>query len=110
MSDPHVATSRFRADLLRAAVAEANEPAPDLVVIAGDLTREGYRGEFEHCRRFLDELTCPGFVVTMGNHDARNNDRVQPSRRKRRRVATLCNSTDCRDCFPDALFFPGAGS
>jgi 3',5'-cyclic AMP phosphodiesterase CpdA len=99
----------FRPDLLRAAVAEANEPAPDLVVIAGDLTGEGYRGEFEHCRRFLDKLTCPGVVVTIGLSDYARNDRVQPSRRKRRRVATLCNSTDCRDCSPDALFFPGTG-
>jgi len=72
MSDLHVGTALFRADLLTAAVAEANELGPDLVVIAGDLTGEGYRGEFEECRRFLDELSCPNVVVTMGNHDARN--------------------------------------
>src|SRR6188472_3031721 len=72
MSDLHVGTALFRADLLSAAVEETNELAPDLVVIAGDLTGEGYRGEFEQCRRFLDELTCPNVVVTMGNHDARN--------------------------------------
>ncbi len=42
------------------------------MVVAGDLTMEGYRGEFEECRRFLDELACPNVVVTMGNHDARN--------------------------------------
>jgi 3',5'-cyclic-AMP phosphodiesterase len=72
MSDLHVGTALFRADLLSAAVEEANELGPDLVVIAGDLTGEGYRGEFEECRRFLDELTCPNVVLTMGNHDARN--------------------------------------
>jgi Icc protein len=72
MSDLHVGTGLFRADLLSAAVAETNELGPDLVVIAGDLTGEGYRGEFEECRRFLDELSCPNLVVTMGNHDARN--------------------------------------
>jgi 3',5'-cyclic AMP phosphodiesterase CpdA len=72
MSDLHVGTALFRADLLSAAVAETNELGPDLVVIAGDLTGEGYRGEFEECRRFLDELSCPNVVVTMGNHDARN--------------------------------------
>jgi 3',5'-cyclic-AMP phosphodiesterase len=72
MSDLHVGTSLFRPDLLSAAVAETNELAPDLVVIAGDLTGEGYRGEFEECRRFLDELSCPNVVVTMGNDDARN--------------------------------------
>jgi Icc protein len=72
MSDLHVGTALFRAELLSAAVAETNELGPDLVVIAGDLTGEGYRGEFEECRRFLDDLSCPNVVVTMGNHDARN--------------------------------------
>ena len=72
MSDLHVGEGLFRGELLRAAVAETNELSPDLVVVAGDLTMEGYRGEFQQCRQFLDELTCPNMVVTMGNHDARN--------------------------------------
>ena len=42
------------------------------MVVAGDLTMDGYRGEFERCRQFLDELACRNVVVTMGNHDARN--------------------------------------
>src|SRR3954453_15090449 len=72
MSDLQVGEGLFRAELLRAAIEETNELRPDLVVVAGDLTMEGYRGEFEQCRRFLDELACPTVVVTMGNHDARN--------------------------------------
>jgi 3',5'-cyclic-AMP phosphodiesterase len=72
MSDLHVGEGLFRPELLSAAVAETNELAPDLVVVAGDLTMDGYRSEFEQCRRFLDELECPHVVVTMGNHDARN--------------------------------------
>lgn len=72
MSDLHVGEGLFRGELLRAAVAESNELSPDLVVVAGDLTMEGYRGEFERCKQFLDELTCRNVVVTMGNHDARN--------------------------------------
>ena len=72
MSDLHVGAGLFRPELLSAAVDETNELAPDLVVVAGDLTMEGYRGEFERCRRFLDELACPNVVVAMGNHDARN--------------------------------------
>jgi 3',5'-cyclic-AMP phosphodiesterase len=72
MSDLHVGQGLFRGELLSAAIQETNELAPDLVVIAGDLTMEGYRAEFEECRRFLDELSCRHVVVTMGNHDARN--------------------------------------
>ena len=72
MSDLHVGEGLFRPELLSAAVQETNELAPDLVVVAGDLTMEGYRGEFESCRQFLDELACRYVVVAMGNHDARN--------------------------------------
>jgi 3',5'-cyclic-AMP phosphodiesterase len=72
MSDLHVGEGLFRPELLSAAIQEANELGPDLVVVAGDLTMEGYRGEFEECRRFLAALTCHNVVVTMGNHDARN--------------------------------------
>src|SRR5688500_6828442 len=72
MSDLHVGEGLFRPELLSAAVEETNEVGPDLVVIAGDLTRDGYRGEFERCRQFLDELACRHVVVAMGNHDARN--------------------------------------
>jgi Icc protein len=72
MSDLHIGEGLFRPELLSAAIEETNELAPDLVVIAGDLTMEGYRGEFEECKRFLDRLTCPHVVAAMGNHDARN--------------------------------------
>jgi len=72
MSDLHVGEGLFRAGLLNAAIEEANLLAPDLVVVAGDLTMDGYRSEFESCRRFLDELSCDHVVVAMGNHDARN--------------------------------------
>jgi len=72
MSDLHVGEGLFRPELLNAAIDETNELAPDLVVVAGDLTMDGYRGEFEQCRQFLDELACRNVVVTMGNHDARN--------------------------------------
>ena len=72
MSDLHVGAGLFRPELLDAAIRETNELAPDLVVIAGDLTMEGYRGEFAECKRYLDALTCEHVVATMGNHDARN--------------------------------------
>ena len=41
MSDLHVGEGLFRPELLSAAITETNELAPDLVVIAGDLTMEG---------------------------------------------------------------------
>lgn len=72
MSDIHVGSGLFRPELLSSAVEEANALSPDLVVIAGDLTMEGYRWEFEEARAYLDRIECPNVVVVPGNHDARN--------------------------------------
>ena len=72
MSDIHVGSGLFRPDLLSSVVEETNEFEPDLVVVAGDLTTEGYRWEFEEAKEYLDHLTCPNVVMAMGNHDARN--------------------------------------
>jgi Icc protein len=72
MSDIHVGSGLFRPELLEAAVREANELRPDLVAVAGDLTMEGYRWEFEEAKRHLDRLECPHVVVVMGNHDAKS--------------------------------------
>jgi Icc protein len=72
MSDIHVGSGLFRSDLLEAAIEETNALEPDLVAIAGDLTTEGYRWEFEAAKGYLDRLECPNVVVVPGNHDAKN--------------------------------------
>ncbi|QIN82451.1 metallophosphoesterase [Rubrobacter tropicus] len=72
MSDVHVGSGLFRQDLLEATVEEANALEPDLVAVVGDLTMEGYRWEFEEAKGYLDRLTCPNVVYSMGNHDAKN--------------------------------------
>ncbi|HEX5974302.1 MAG TPA: metallophosphoesterase, partial [Rubrobacteraceae bacterium] len=72
ISDIHVGSGLFRPELLDAAIEETNELEPDLVAIAGDLTMEGYRWEFEEARAYLDRIECPNVVVIPGNHDAKN--------------------------------------
>ena len=72
MSDIHVGAGLFRPDLLSSAIEETNALSPDLVVVAGDLTTEGYRWEFEEAKGYLGRLDCPNVVVAMGNHDARH--------------------------------------
>lgn len=72
MSDIHVGAGLFAPDLLSAAIEETNAMEPDLVAIAGDLTMEGHRWEFEQAREYLDRIECPNMVVVMGNHDARS--------------------------------------
>ncbi len=70
MSDIHVGSGLFRPELLEAAIREANDLKPDLVAIAGDLTTDGYRWEFEEAKSYLDRLECPNIVIVPGNHDA----------------------------------------
>jgi len=72
VSDIHVGSGLFKPELLEAVVEETNALEPDLVAVAGDLTMEGYRWEFEEAREYLDRLECPHVFVVPGNHDARN--------------------------------------
>ena len=53
LSDVHVGGARFRLELLRAAIEEVNAAAPDLVVVAGDLTDDGYPDQYPEAREEL---------------------------------------------------------
>jgi 3',5'-cyclic-AMP phosphodiesterase len=72
LSDIHVGGSRYREELLRAAIEEINAAGPDLVVVAGDLTDDGYPDQYPVAREELAALSCPQLVRVPGNHDARN--------------------------------------
>jgi len=72
LSDIHVLDPRFEDRLLDAAIEEINVDEPDLVVIAGDLTANGYREEFEYARERLDRIEAREIVYVPGNHDARS--------------------------------------
>ena len=72
LSDIHVLDARFEERLLDAAIEELNADEPDLVVVAGDLTANGYREEFEYARERLDRIECREVVFVPGNHDARS--------------------------------------
>ncbi|HZY65642.1 MAG TPA: metallophosphoesterase [Rubrobacteraceae bacterium] len=73
MSDVHVEEGgKFRPDLLDNVIEETNRLEPDLVAVAGDLTGEGYRKEFEQAREYMNRLECPNVRYIMGSHDARN--------------------------------------
>src|SRR5438034_11425831 len=46
LSDIHVGGGRYREQLLRTAIREVNAAEPDLVVVAGDLTDDGYPDQY----------------------------------------------------------------
>lgn len=74
LSDLHCGSPYFDAELLETAVKETIGLAPDLVVIGGDLTAEGYAGEFRTAQRHLEPLFDAGLtmLVIPGNHDSKN--------------------------------------
>jgi Icc protein len=72
LSDVHVGSSRFHEELLHTAIEEINAAEPDLVVIAGDLTDDGYPDQYPLAEQELAAIAAPQTVRVPGNHDARN--------------------------------------
>jgi 3',5'-cyclic AMP phosphodiesterase CpdA len=74
LSDIHCGSAHFDAELLSTAVKETIAVAPDLVVVGGDLTADGYAHEFRQAQSYLDPLFEAGLntLVIPGNHDAKN--------------------------------------
>jgi 3',5'-cyclic-AMP phosphodiesterase len=72
LSDVHVGGSRYREELLRTAIEEINTAGPDLVVIAGDLTDDGYPDQYPLADKELGAIAAEHIVRVPGNHDARN--------------------------------------
>ncbi len=69
---PPLRLADFVPSLLDRAIVEVNELEPDVVVISGDLTGDGFRGEYELAREYLDKIDCERMIVIPGNHDSRN--------------------------------------
>jgi Icc protein len=74
LSDLHCGSPYFDAELLVTAVKETIAVAPDLVVVGGDLTAEGYAHEFREAQMYLEPLSDAGLnvLVIPGNHDSKN--------------------------------------
>lgn len=71
-SDIHCGDPRFSDELLRTAISEINTVNSDLVLVAGDLTANGYREQFAEAQMYIDLIECPQKLVIAGNHDNRN--------------------------------------
>ncbi len=72
LSDLHCGSPYFDPKLMYAAVDDILSMQPELVVVCGDLTTEGYVQEFKEARKFLEPLESLRLVVVPGNHDAKN--------------------------------------
>jgi Icc protein len=72
ISDLHCGSPHFQPDLLERAIDEINELGPDVTVVSGDLTTDGFRQEYEAARDYIDRIKCDNLIVVPGNHDSRN--------------------------------------
>ena len=71
ISDLHVSRADFDEETFMQAAAEINQLNPDMIILTGDLTDNGYYKEFEQVVKYLEVFDAPLFAVP-GNHDARN--------------------------------------
>ena len=71
MSDLNVGEAGYRQDMALATIEEINQLSPDLTLVAGDLTWNGIREQFEGARDVLSRIQGPRIVI-MGNHDSSN--------------------------------------
>jgi 3',5'-cyclic-AMP phosphodiesterase len=71
ISDLHVGALAFYEDLLNKVIDEVNTLNPDVTIITGDVTENGYYMEFEKAAEYLDNIKTPLLVIP-GNHDARH--------------------------------------
>ena len=71
ISDLHISESTFDEEVFMQAVAEINNLQPDMIILTGDITENGYYKEFVQAKKYLEMFEAPLFAVP-GNHDARN--------------------------------------
>lgn len=72
ISDVHVTSNYFSKKLSENVVGEVNRLRPDLLVVTGDITDNGYPYEYKEAKDFLDQFKAERLVVVPGNHDSRN--------------------------------------
>ena len=72
LSDLHCGSAHFVPSLLDRALVEVNELEPDVVIVSGDLTDFGLRGEYQLAADYLARIACEYVIVIPGNHDSRN--------------------------------------
>jgi 3',5'-cyclic AMP phosphodiesterase CpdA len=72
VSDVHVGGAlSLPAESLDAILERLRAMRPDIVVLAGDLTTDGYEWEYDEAARWVDKIEFPKIVIP-GNHDSRN--------------------------------------
>ncbi|MBE0516259.1 MAG: metallophosphoesterase [Methanophagales archaeon] len=72
ISDIHATEAHLLPDLAENVITRINELRPEILVVTGDLTDNGYPIEYERAKRYIDRIAGARSVVVPGNHDVRN--------------------------------------
>lgn len=72
LSDLHTSGGNFVQEWGNRAVREVNRINPDVLVITGDITDDGFMHEYAKASSYIDQFTCGEKVIVPGNHDSRN--------------------------------------
>ena len=72
ISDLHITGPNFVPDWGENVLAILSSIEPEVVVVTGDLTDDGYAYEYELVKTYLERIETENLMVVPGNHDARN--------------------------------------
>lgn len=72
VSDLHCGNSGFKQKAVELAIEEINGLMPDIVVVTGDLTNNGFLHEYELAKDYLNRIRCERKIIGTGNHDYRS--------------------------------------
>jgi len=72
ISDLHVNGPSFVPEWAENVVSVVNSIKPDIIIVNGDLTDDGYAHEYNMAKAYIDRLEAAAMIVVPGNHDVRN--------------------------------------
>jgi 3',5'-cyclic AMP phosphodiesterase CpdA len=72
MTDLHISSPDYIPEWGERAIKNINSMKPDILVITGDLTMDGYVHEFEFAGEYIKKFKVEKIIIVPGNHDARN--------------------------------------
>ncbi len=72
ISDLHVSGYNFVKEWGENLIELLHEAKPDVLVVTGDITDDGYIYEYEIAKQYLDRIKVKTKIIVPGNHDARN--------------------------------------
>lgn len=71
ISDLHISKGSFDEKVLLEVIEQINDLNPDLIILTGDITNQGYYSDFVKATEYLNMFD-PQLFAVPGNHDSRN--------------------------------------